>query len=45
MKLKKNWFYKIFQIKQIIIKRTRIKFEGKTNWMTSLKNWSVRHIN
>ena len=34
---KKNQFYKSFQIKQIIIKRTWTKFKGKTNWSDSSK--------
>jgi hypothetical protein len=34
MKLKKN--YELFQIKQIVIKRTWTKFEEKINWMVAL---------
>jgi hypothetical protein len=34
MKLKKN--YELFQIKQIVIKRTWTKFKEKINWMVAL---------
>jgi hypothetical protein len=30
--LKKNQFYKLFQIKQMVIKRIWAKYKRKTNW-------------
>jgi hypothetical protein len=33
----KKIIYKLFQIKQVIIKEIRIKFEGKTNQRAALK--------
>ena len=44
IKLKKIQFYKLFQIKKIVIKRTWTKSEKK-NWRVVLKTWSVRSIN
>jgi hypothetical protein len=37
MKSKKIYFYKLFQIRQVVIKGTMIKFEEKINWMDVLK--------
>jgi hypothetical protein len=37
MKSKKIYFYKLFQIRQVVIKGTMIKFEEKINWITVLK--------
>jgi hypothetical protein len=33
----KLWFYKLFQIKQIVMKRKETKYEGKTNWKAVLR--------
>ena len=41
----KKIIYKVFQIKQVIIKEIRIKFEGKTNQRAALKIWRVREGN
>jgi hypothetical protein len=45
IKLKKNQFYKLFQIKRIVIKRIGTISKGKINWMTILKTWRVRREN
>jgi len=37
MKSKKIYFYKLFQIRQVVIKGTMIKFEEKINWIAVLK--------
>ena len=37
MKSKRIYFYKLFQIRQVVIKGTMIKFEEKINWMVVLK--------
>ena len=47
--IKKNQFYKLFQIKQIVNKRTRIKSEGKNKFkgcFEKLKGqiWKSRRI-
>jgi len=39
------WLYKLFQEKQMVIKRAKNKFEEKPSWMTSMKNWMVWHEN
>jgi hypothetical protein len=31
------------KIKQIVIKKTMIKYEEKTNWMVALEIWKVGH--
>jgi len=39
MKLKKTFqFYKLFQIKQIVIRRTWTEFKEKQIWRAGLKN-------
>ena len=45
MELKKISFYKLFKTKQIVIKRTWIKFKGKIHWRVVLKIYKGMYEN